>query len=334
MKRALERRRTHEARVSPRTTTTPNNDLVWREIEAILDEEIQRLAEKYRTSFVHFDLEGLGRADVARRIGIEEGTSSRRLDQARKLSQQQLSRRGMSLSAVQAASALTPPLGTTIVSQSLLLATPNATSQGSMSATIAGVVEAILRTTTLARHKMLTALVLMVGVIAGLAGIMLHSPHSTLEANVAAPPPARVDQHGDALPEGAVARLGTLRVNHGEALVQLYFSPDDKAIYSEGGGWLRKWDAVTGEERGQIPSALTYPDETLVLTPDGKTLVAHNRETGGNGDTVRIWDVITMKEVRPFAIPVPRSASLVATRFLSMANLRPSIYRLQCTFLI
>src|SRR5207253_8727943 len=98
----------------------------------------------------------------------------------------------------------------------------------------------------------------------------------------------RRDLFGDPLPEGAVARLGTVRFNHGDSLATLHFLPDGKTILSEGNGIARLWNADTGEQLGEFPTAKPFIDET-VLTPDGKTLVSHKQD-GVDADTVHFWD--------------------------------------------
>src|SRR5262249_24228028 len=100
LKRSAARRRMHEGRFRPHSPAEPCTQLAWREVEAILEEDIQRLPEKYRIVFVLCCLESQCRAEVARRLGLKEGTVSSRLDQARKMLQRRLARRGVTLSAV------------------------------------------------------------------------------------------------------------------------------------------------------------------------------------------------------------------------------------------
>ena len=64
---------------------------------ALLDEEIARLPDHYRLPVVLCELEGVGRKDAARRLGINEGTLSSRLAAARKALADRLRQRGVAL---------------------------------------------------------------------------------------------------------------------------------------------------------------------------------------------------------------------------------------------
>jgi RNA polymerase sigma factor (sigma-70 family) len=124
-KRSAARRRKHEGRAGslkrperealgaltqPRSPADPADELLWREVRALLDEEIARLSETYRSVFVLCHLEGLSRAEAAQRLGLKECTVLSRLATARKQLAQRLRRRGVELTAVLVAAALaTPP---------------------------------------------------------------------------------------------------------------------------------------------------------------------------------------------------------------------------------
>jgi RNA polymerase sigma factor (sigma-70 family) len=104
-KRSAARRRHHEGRALP-TLNTPSNDMDWREVQAILDEEVSRLASIYRTPFILCCLEGLGRDEAAQRLGLKDGTLSSRLAKARTILKERLAKRGIALSAVLASIAI------------------------------------------------------------------------------------------------------------------------------------------------------------------------------------------------------------------------------------
>lgn len=69
------------------------------ELRRVIDEELAKLPDKYRSAVVLCDLEGLPRAVAAQKLGIPEGTLSSRLNHARKLLAGRLTRRGVTASA-------------------------------------------------------------------------------------------------------------------------------------------------------------------------------------------------------------------------------------------
>src|SRR5262249_1698539 len=98
-RRDAARRHKHESRVQARTET-PAWESGWRELQAVLDEEVGRLTPTYRAAFVLCCLDGLSKPEAARRLGVNENTVSSRLARARKQLQVRLARRGITLSAV------------------------------------------------------------------------------------------------------------------------------------------------------------------------------------------------------------------------------------------
>src|SRR5947209_1247743 len=66
-------------------------------------------------------------------------------------------------------------------------------------------------------------------------------------AAVAPPPKPSLDQHGDPLPAGAVARLGTIRFHYQDGFHQAVLSPDGCWLVSSASqGKLLVWETATG----------------------------------------------------------------------------------------
>src|SRR5262249_48245706 len=105
-KRAAARRHRHESRAGQATPPDPALGAAWREVQALLDEEIAGLPDSLRGPFVLCCLESHSRAEAAQILGLREATLGMRLSRARKLLQERLARRGVSLAAVLAAAAL------------------------------------------------------------------------------------------------------------------------------------------------------------------------------------------------------------------------------------
>jgi WD40 repeat protein len=102
-------------------------------------------------------------------------------------------------------------------------------------------------------------------------------------------PKPRLDLYGDPLPEGAVARLGTVRWRTSLALCPT-FSPDGKVLFA--GRSL--WDAASGKELVRLEGVpLRHVQQQAAFSPDGATLA-----TLDNTNVVRLWDARTGKYLR------------------------------------
>src|SRR5271166_28593 len=83
-RRAAGRRRLHERNAGAMAAKTSGGGGNWCETQAVLDEEIQALPDRYKAPFVLCYLEGKSRAEAARELGLKEGTVWSRLSKARK----------------------------------------------------------------------------------------------------------------------------------------------------------------------------------------------------------------------------------------------------------
>ena len=86
---AKQRAKEKQAGGTPRSEASADEELLTR-----LDHELSRLPDKYRVPVVLCELEGRGRKEVARLLGLPEGTLSWRLAQAKKILARRLSRYG------------------------------------------------------------------------------------------------------------------------------------------------------------------------------------------------------------------------------------------------
>jgi RNA polymerase sigma factor (sigma-70 family) len=142
VQRAAARRRAHEQQAQHRAPRGPAWEVGWREAQALIDAEIQRLPDKYRAVFVLCCLEGQGREEAAGVLGLKAGTVASRLAEARKRLQKRLASRGISLSAVLGAAALWPDAGSAAVPRELAGATARAAAAYAAGGGAAGTVSA------------------------------------------------------------------------------------------------------------------------------------------------------------------------------------------------
>ena len=125
-KRDAGRRRAREQRAPIPVGSDPAEALAWRDVQILLDAEIGRLPERYRSAFVLCCLEGRNRAEAAAELGVEENTLSSRLARARERLRCRLARRGIDLGAALAAVALTTGATNSAVPAALLDTTTRA----------------------------------------------------------------------------------------------------------------------------------------------------------------------------------------------------------------
>jgi WD40 repeat protein len=114
-------------------------------------------------------------------------------------------------------------------------------------------------------------------------------------ASAAAGQPGRVDAQGDPLPDGVVARLGTVRFRHGYPVYGMAYSPDGKRLASRASDGLRVWETATGKQCFVVPAdpepGSWFTDVTFAA--DGRSVAVCDDK-----GLLRIFDVATGKLLR------------------------------------
>jgi RNA polymerase sigma factor (sigma-70 family) len=295
------------------------SDMELRELRFILDEELNRLPERYRAPLVLHYLESKTVEQTAQELGWAQGTVSSRLARGKELLRVRQVRRGATLSVAsasallgrQAASAALPP-GLTRSTVHLLVA-------GAPAGPAAEVARSFLRTQLLSRLKWACVLLLALGTAAG-AGLALsratpdhHRAGQTIapDASAVREQIAGLDQDGDPLPARAKLRLGSVRFRHADVLLALAYSRDGRTLVSAGRmGGIRTWDAATGQPRTLVRYPPLAATDCTALSADGNLLATEGVLEGPRGFRpvpfpvdVRIANVSPDVPVRRLEVP-------------------------------
>jgi WD40 repeat protein len=130
-----------------------------------------------------------------------------------------------------------------------------------------------------------------------------HTPAHT-------PTPAKstlADLNGSPLPPGAVARIGSLSLRHGE-VTDFIFAPDGRTLLSVGmDGYLRRFDLNSGKQIGCTLLNADHESFTrLTLSVDGKIILAEKR-TGNLASKGRfsLFDAATGRLIKALESSAP-----------------------------
>jgi RNA polymerase sigma factor (sigma-70 family) len=286
-----------------------------REVQCIVEEEIARLPEWLRAPVVLCCLEGQSKGEAALHLRLREGTVASRLARARSRLRTRLLRRGVPLTATlvtllseQTRTAAVPPAAAAAARRlAACVAAGEAAAADSVSEPVAALADRGLRALAVTRLKLAMVLGLVVGILmvgAGWAAHQVLAAKPPGQAGTEARPPqtlparkVRLDYYGDPLPQGAIARMGTVRRRHEGAL--LAFSADGKALITAGSdAAVGFWDVTTGKLKRRTQVIVpTIPHSepgvsVAALSADGKLLATFVAQT------VYLSDTTTGKELR------------------------------------
>jgi RNA polymerase sigma factor (sigma-70 family) len=303
VRRATARQHARETQASMREMQGPVGEASLRELQALLDAEVARLPEKLRGPFVLCCLEGRSKAEAARELGWKEGTVSSRLAQARERLRARLVRRGVTLTA--ALTALAVDSEAHAVSPSLLrsMEAVGRSTANAVSPAAVALAEG-MRTSGAALLYKAAMLVVVAGIVT-LGGYWAATGETPQSAEEAQPKTENkqpnVDRFGDALPPGALARMGSVRwrLDIGGA-AQLVVPADGKTVIAANGQTgVSIFDLVTGRVMRQLPSnetlrkALVDSRHGVGLSGDGRLVAFGTRE-----GLIHLLDLVTDKELR------------------------------------
>jgi RNA polymerase sigma factor (sigma-70 family) len=180
-RRTAARRRAREVQVTVMPDTEAVQQDQWLDVKPLLDQELNRLPDIYRTVVVLCDLEGRTRKEVARKPGVPEGTVAGRLARARAMLAKRFTERGVTLSggvlaAVLARNVACGGVPNSVVSSTIkaasLLAAGQVAAGGAISVKVAALKEGVMKAMLFTKLRAALAVVLILGFVATGATIL------------------------------------------------------------------------------------------------------------------------------------------------------------------
>jgi RNA polymerase sigma factor (sigma-70 family) len=306
--RADKRRLERETRsYSPHDQADPLDEISVRELLVILDEEVQRLPERYRLPVILCCLEERTVEAAARQLGWSSGSLRGRLMRGRTLLHARLIRRGVTLSAALLVLGGSPAMSAAGLTTRF--------TEGRIAPNSLALAQKAMQGMAAAKMRRVFSLFLLLGAVGVGAGALAHQGRAgkhpqenlvagqTQDARPTKPPGAgrpapRTDQFGDPPPEGVVSRLGTIRWRHGGLTTAVQFTPDGKSLLTMGVDGLRVWDVASGRSRHRLENREGRYLNPGILSADGKQVVTVDLNRKEN--RLGLWDVVRGKLLREF----------------------------------
>jgi RNA polymerase sigma factor (sigma-70 family) len=197
----------HELALGVANTADPTKEILWRDLAPVLDEEVNRLPDKYRVPVVLCYLQGKTVEEAARQLGCPRGTVGTRLARARQRLRSRLAGRGVALGSVALVSLLSQTEAGAAPSAALVAATLRIlTVPTSLPVGVAALTEGVITAMFLSKLKIAAAVALVLAAFAtGLGGVSLRTqaaeePGRSQEARPPARAPKEIPPPRQAIP--------------------------------------------------------------------------------------------------------------------------------------
>lgn len=186
------KRKERERQVTVMPEPEVAQQVLWTDLQPLLDQELSRLPAKYRSVIVLCDLEGKTRKEAAQELGVPDGTVGGWLARARAMLAKRLAQRGVTLSGAALAAVLSQNVAsagvpTSVVCSTIktatLFAAGQAAATGVISANVAALTEGVLKAMFLSKVKIACVCVLVVSLFGGGMGLLLSQNLAAQDVN-------------------------------------------------------------------------------------------------------------------------------------------------------
>jgi|GEM_PF-4427239 len=307
-RRASERERAVLAEVQHMNRVTPSSD-EWREVALHVDEAMAGLTPLQSQVITLCCIDGLSYDETASTLRVTPQQVRGQLARGREKLRKQLARRGVVVAASTIAAVLVPSNAHAEVSRECVAQTACVACGGAASLQTVAIGNKVISAMLMTKAKIVSATCVAMLVAAVWVGTGLAAGEK--RDGVAGPmaaltlPASEKDIHGEAMPAGALARLGDTRLRHVH-LRALAMDPAGTVIASAGGPPhdIRLWDGRTGRLKASLSGHANYVSQ-LAFSPDGKWLASASWDY-----SVRVWDIERSRQIT--SIKMPRDAYSVA----------------------